>query len=172
MSDDGFREFVELHYAALLRTGYLLTGSRDTAQDLVQNALLKALRLWQRIDEPLAYVRRILVNERISWWRRIGSREVLGSILPDRTTGRDLTDAVDARGELLAALAQLPVRMRTVLVLRYWEDLSEAETARILHCSVGTVKSHASRGLARLRDVLAPLDRSPATSIPTVGRNA
>lgn len=160
MGDDGFREFVEVHYTDLLRTAYLLTGSRDSAQDLVQNALLKALRRWRSVDEPRAYVRRILVNERTSLWRRIGSREVLTAIMPERSSA-DAADSVAARDELLGALDRLPVRMRTVLVLRYWEDLSEADTAQLLGCSIGSVKSQASRGLARLRGVLA----SPATTV-------
>ncbi|MEV4491804.1 SigE family RNA polymerase sigma factor [Micromonospora coxensis] len=153
MDDAEFREFVEARYAELLRTAYLLTGSRDAAQDLVHDALLKVMRHWRRIDEPIAYVRRAMVNERTSRWRRIGLRELLTSAVPDRA-GPDSADAVVARDELLAALDRLPARMRTVLVLRYWEDLPEAEVAQAMGCSVGTVKSQAARGLARLRDVL------------------
>ncbi|SCG48750.1 SigE family RNA polymerase sigma factor [Micromonospora coxensis] len=153
MDDAEFREFVEARYAELLRTAYLLTGSRDAAQDLVHDALLKVMRHWRRVDEPIAYVRRAMVNERTSRWRRIGLRELLTSAVPDRA-GPDSADAVVARDELLAALDRLPARMRTVLVLRYWEDLPEAEVAQAMGCSVGTVKSQAARGLARLRDVL------------------
>jgi RNA polymerase sigma-70 factor (sigma-E family) len=148
-----FREFVRARYADLLRTGYLLTGNRDVAQDLVHDALLKAMRHWRRIDEPMAYVRRAMVNERTSRWRRLGLRELLTAAVPDRP-GPDTTDRVAARDELLAALDRLPARMRTVLVLRYWEDLPEAEVAALMGCAVGTVKSQAARGLARLRVVL------------------
>ncbi|MGB2569544.1 SigE family RNA polymerase sigma factor [Micromonospora citrea] len=153
MDDADFREFVEARYAELLRTAYLLTGSRDAAQDLVHDTLLKVMRHWRRVDEPIAYVRRAMVNERNSRWRRIGLRELLTSAVPDRS-GPDSADAVVARDELLAALDRLPARMRTVLVLRYWEDLPEAEVAQTMGCSVGTVKSQAARGLARLRGVL------------------
>lgn len=155
MADPEFREFVEVRYGDLLRTAYLLTGSRDAAQDLVHEALLKAMRHWRRVDEPMAYVRRAMVNERTSRWRRIGLRELLTSAVPDRTAP-DTTDGVVVRDELLAALDRLPVRMRTVLVLRYWEDLPETEVAAVMGCSVGTVKSQAARGLTRLRDVLGP----------------
>jgi len=154
VDDPDFREFVEVRYADLLRTAYLLTGSRDAAQDLVHEALLKVMRHWRRVDEPMAYVRRAMVNERTSRWRRLGLRELLTSTVPDRA-GPDSTDAVVVRDELLAALDRLPVRMRTVLVLRFWEDLPEAEVAEAMGCSVGTVKSQAARGLARLREVLA-----------------
>lgn len=153
MDDPEFREFVRARYADLLRTAYLLTGNRDTAQDLVHEALLKAMRHWRRIDEPMAYVRRAMVNERTSRWRRIGLRELLTATVPDRVSP-DSTDGVAVRDELLAALDRLPVRMRTVLVLRYWEDLPEAEVAAVMDCSLGTVKSQAARGLARLREVL------------------
>lgn len=154
MTDDGFQEFVEVRYGDLLRTAYLLTGSRDAAQDLLQNALVKAMRHWKRVEEPMAYVRRTMVNERSSLWRRIGSRELLTNIVPQRS-GADEAAGHAERDELLTALRRLPTKMRTVLVLRYWEDLSEAETAELLGCAPGTVKSQASRGLAKLRDILA-----------------
>jgi RNA polymerase sigma-70 factor (sigma-E family) len=149
----GFREFVEVRYTDLLRTAYLLTGSRDAAEDLVQSALLTTMRHWRTVADPMAYVRRAMVNQRTSLWRRVGSREVLTDVPPDRATPDGAAGRAD-RDELLAALGRLPARMRAVLVLRYWEDLSEEESARMLGCSVGTVKSQASRGLSRLRDVL------------------
>ncbi|GIF76983.1 SigE family RNA polymerase sigma factor [Asanoa siamensis] len=155
MDDDGFREFVQVRYMGLLRTAYLLTGSRDAAQDLVQNALVKVMSRWSRVDDPMAYLRRTMVNERTARWRRIGSREILTAFVPERWRP-DPANTVVERDELLSALGQLPARMRAVLVLRYWEDLSEADTAAILGCSVGTVKSQAARGLAKLRVLLAP----------------
>jgi RNA polymerase sigma-70 factor (sigma-E family) len=155
VDDADFREFVEVRYGDLLRTAYLLTGSRDTAQDLVHDALLKAMRYWRTVDEPMAYVRRVMVNERTSRWRRLGLRELLTAAVPDRSRP-DSTEAVVVRDELLTALDRLPVRMRAVLVLRYWEDLSEADVATTMGCSVGTVKSQAARGLARMREVLRP----------------
>ena len=161
MDDDGFREFVQVRYVDLLRTAYLLSGARDAAQDLVQNALVKAMSRWSRIDDPMAYLRRTMVNERTARWRRIGSREFLTTFVPERWRP-DTADTVVERDELLSALGQLPTRMRAVLVLRYWEDLSEADTAAILGCSAGTVKSQAARGLAKLRILLAP----PAAARP------
>jgi len=155
---DDLREFVRFRYGDLLRTAYLLTGSSHAAEDLVQTALLGAMRRWEQIEDPMAYLRRAMVNHRVSIWRRIGSREVITAALPDSVTRRmarpDDSATVAQRDELLTALGTLPARMRAVLVLRYWEDISEAETAEILGCSVGTVKSHASRGLVRLRAVL------------------
>lgn len=152
MTEEGFREFVEVRYGDLLRTAYLLTGARHAAEDLVQNALLRAMRRWRHVDDPMAYVRRIMVNERVSLWHRVGSRELLAGVVGEwrldrgrsgaaRAGAVDTADAVVDRDELLAALNRLPVRMRTVLVLRYWEDLSEAQTAQLLRCSVGTPKS-------------------------------
>jgi len=160
LRDADFQDFVRTRYGDLLRTAYLLTGSVHAAEDLVQGALVRAMRGWARIDEPLAYLRRAMVNQSVNRWRRITSREVLTSVLPEawggaRTTP-DTGDAVAQRDELRRALLTLPPRMRAVLVLRYWEDLSEAETAGILGCSAGTVKAQASRGLARLRGVLEP----------------
>jgi RNA polymerase sigma-70 factor (sigma-E family) len=149
----GFQEFVEIRYADLLRTAYLLTGTREAAEDLLQGALLTTMRHWHRVTDPVSYVRRAMVNQRTSLWRRIGSREWLTDRPPDRGVP-DETATREDRDALLAALAGLPTRMRAVLVLRYWEDLSETQTATLLGCSVGTVKSQASRGLTRLRAVL------------------
>ncbi|GIJ09667.1 SigE family RNA polymerase sigma factor [Micromonospora andamanensis] len=167
MTDDGFREFVEVRYTDLIRTAYLLTGSRHAAEDLVQIALMRAMRRWRQVDEPMAYVRRIMVNERTRLWRRFGSRELLagvtGSWRSPTEPGRDLAQDVVVRDEMLAALHHLPPRMRAVLVLRYWEDLSEAQIADALGCSVGTVKSQSSRALARLRTVLPASPGRPVT---------
>jgi RNA polymerase sigma-70 factor (sigma-E family) len=154
-ADSDLAQFVQAQYAVLLRTAFLLTGSAHEAEDLVQASLLKAMRHWRRIDEPLPYVRRIMANLHVSRWRRHRAREVLSSIVPDRHE-RDATDGVADREALLAALRRLPPRTRAVIVLRYWVDLSEADTADVLGCTVGTVKSTASRGLARLRDAMGP----------------
>ncbi|MGK5738729.1 sigma factor [Micromonospora sp. URMC 103] len=102
MDDLDFREFVELRYSDLLRTAYLLTGSRDTAQDLVHDALLKAMRHWGHLYEPMAYVRRAMVNARASRWRRLGLRELLTPAVPERSRP-DHTEAVIVRDELLTA---------------------------------------------------------------------
>ncbi len=156
--DDDFQGFVVTRSPQLLRTAYLLTGDRGRAEDLVQTALTRAYRHWRRVraaGDPEAYVRTILVNEQRRWWRRGGDRETAVAALPD-PGAPDRTAAVDERDLLWRALQQMPPRTRAVLVLRYWEDRSEAETAAVLGCSVGSVKSQASRGLRRLHTLLDP----------------
>ncbi len=155
-AEDDFREFVVARTPALLGTAYALTGDRELAEDLLQTALLKTYRHWRNVrgsEHPDAYVRRVMANQRISWWRRRRVAESDGP-LPDRASP-DRPTGVEDRDELWRALRQLPPRTRAVVVLRYWEDLPEAEVAAMLGCSVGTVKSQASRGLHRLRAVLA-----------------
>jgi RNA polymerase sigma factor (sigma-70 family) len=117
--------------------------------------LMKAMRNWSRIDDPMAYLRRALVNQRATIWSRMRRQPLLVGTLPDHRDSKDIAESVAQRDELFRALAGLPPRMRAVLVLRYWEDLSEADTAEVMGCSVGSVKSQASRGLAQLRSVLA-----------------
>jgi RNA polymerase sigma-70 factor (sigma-E family) len=150
---DDMAQFVAVRYADLLRTAYLLTGSLHTAEDLVQTCLLKVMPRWDTIDDHLAYLRRALVNQRTSRWRRLW-RETVSDRPPDPGVPDPAAGLTD-RTALVAELARLPKQMRSVLVLRYWEDLSEAETADVLGCSIGSVKSQASRGIARLRSVLA-----------------
>ncbi len=160
--DDGFRAFVERWWAPLTRTAYLLTGDRGHAEDLVQSALEKTHRRWGRVGAmaaPEAYVRRAMVNTAVSWRRRRRFAEV-PLLATDRTTADDEYRHVDQRQQVVAALRKLPPRMRAVLVLRYFEDLSEQDVAGALGCSVGTVKSQASRGLERLRAQLDPADPS------------
>ncbi len=148
--DAAFRDFVIRQRTRLLRTAYLLTGHRHDAEDLVQTALIKAVPHWHRISgDPEAYVRRILVRENISRWRGRRWREV---VVEDPGEVGLHDEDVTGRIALHRALAQLPPRQRAVLVLRYFDDLSEAETARAIGCSVGTVKSTTSRALARLRE--------------------
>ncbi|MEV4134735.1 SigE family RNA polymerase sigma factor [Dactylosporangium sp. NPDC049742] len=164
--DDGFRAFVTAQWGPLTRTAFLLTGDRGAAEDLVQSVLEKAHRRWSRIlrsDAPEVYVRRAMVNTAISWRRRKRFAEV--PLLPaDDTPADDQYGRVDDRQQLLAALRRLPPRTRAILVLRYFEDLSEADVAAVLGCSTGSVKSQASRGLARLRDHVVPtsLQEDPA----------
>jgi RNA polymerase sigma-70 factor (sigma-E family) len=155
MTDDGFRTFVEQRYATLLRTAYLLTGSAHAAEDLLQSALLSTMSRWRSMDHPEAYVRRVMVNELVSRWRRRRLVEVLTAALPERAAPQP--DDPELRDELWQALRRLPAGMRAVLVLRFWEDLSEAQIAEALGCSVGTVKSQTSRGLARLRELVRPV---------------
>ncbi|GAA4253095.1 SigE family RNA polymerase sigma factor [Dactylosporangium darangshiense] len=153
MAGEGFEQFVRLRYTELLQTAYLLTGSVATAEDLVQSCLLKIMPRFERIAEPMPYLRRAMVNQRTSWWRAV-RRELLSASPPEPDDPDDPSWGFAERSMLVTELSRLPERMRAVLVLRYWEDLSEADTAEILGCSVGTVKSQASRGLARLRTVL------------------
>ncbi|WP_299957355.1 SigE family RNA polymerase sigma factor [uncultured Modestobacter sp.] len=163
MSDEDdarFRHFVIEQRAALLRTAHLLTGDDGHAEDLVQQALLKTYRHWGRVSgrgDPTAYVRRVLVTTHTSWRRRLASTEQVVESLPDRAA----RPADERDEELLGALRTLPPRMRAVVVLRFYEDRSEAQTAQLLGCSVGTVKTQTSRAMARLRELLGPGPREP-----------
>jgi RNA polymerase sigma-70 factor (sigma-E family) len=152
---DDFREFVVARQQALIRTAYLLTGDAHLAEDLLQSVLIKVAGKWSRLAEggnPEAYTRKALVNQYISWRRR--SRPELPSAdPPERGTSYD--DAALQRIVLRQALAKLAPRQRAVIVLRFWEDLTEAQIAETLGCSPGTVKSQAHHALARLR-TLAP----------------
>ncbi|HEU5031384.1 MAG TPA: SigE family RNA polymerase sigma factor [Spirillospora sp.] len=155
--DESFVEFVAERGDALLRTASLMCGARQDAEDILQTALEKAYRHWGRLDadtDPEPYVRRILVNLVISRSRRWKVLREIHMARPPETPTLSGTHAVELRGTLMDELRRLGARQRAVLVLRFWEDLSEAETAQVLGCSVGTVKSQASRGLARLRERL------------------
>lgn len=149
---EGFTEYVLARQAVLLRTAYLLTGHAQDAEDLVQAALVKVVPHWRRIrDDPEPYVRRVLANESVSRWRRRRWRERSADELPE------VLAHVPDHAELLtlrAALADLAPRQRAVLVLRYYEGLTEAEIAATLGIAAGTVKSQARDGLRRLRNVL------------------
>ena len=153
---EGFTEFVHARYAALLRTAYLLTGHAQDAEDLVQTTLVKVVPQWHRIaDNPEGYVRRAMANENISRWRRRRWRERSTDTLPDQ-----LAHEPD-RAELIAvrdALRTLAPRQRAVLVLRYYEGLTEAEIASTLGIAPGTVKSQARDALARMRRMLPAED--------------
>jgi RNA polymerase sigma-70 factor (sigma-E family) len=154
-----FEDFVRARSAALFRTALLLTGqNRSEAEDLLQGALERAYRRWGRIcrsGDPERYVRAILANASTDRWRRLGRRGEHS--LPDDGSGGPVTGdhagEVADRDFLLRALAGLPPRQRAVLVLRYFCDLPEAEIAAALGCSTGTVKSQASRALAKLREM-------------------
>jgi RNA polymerase sigma-70 factor (sigma-E family) len=149
-----FQAYVATRQRALVRTAYLLTGNLHEAEDLVQSALTRTYLAWHRIREVQAvdaYVRRVLVNEHSSWWRRAWRRvERSTDNVPERPAepGPDLVD----RDEMWALVCTLPPRQRAVVVLRFYEDLSPAEVADALGCSVGTVGSQTSRALATLRE--------------------
>lgn len=152
MDSPGFDEFAAARGDALLRFAYLLCGDAHLAEDLVQNVLSRAFPRWDRVAaaaHPEAYVKKMLVNEHLSWRRRLSSREVVRDALPDAPVAAD--DAVVHRDAAWRLLATLPRRQRAVLVLRYYEDLSDAAIAEVLGCSAGAVRAYASRALATLR---------------------
>jgi len=164
-----FEDFVAGRGQALQRFGYALTGDWALAEDLLQTALARAYPRWARIqrDDPEGYVRKIMINTWSSWWRRKWRGEVPAARLPD-TAGPDEFAVADHRHALRAALAQLPPRQRAVVVLRYHQDLSEAQVADLLGVAVGTVKSQAAKALATLREQAA-LTEYGHTSAPTGG---
>lgn len=148
-----FDTFARSRMRELLRFAHALSGHPDTAADLVQDALERTLAAWPRVlrkDDPEGYVRRIIVNRYVSRWRSV-RRERLVADVPE--AGYEPAEPHDA--QLWAELARLAPRQRATLVLRFYEDLSEAQTAAVLGCSVGTVKSQSAKALARLRGQLA-----------------
>ncbi|MEV4106525.1 SigE family RNA polymerase sigma factor [Nonomuraea sp. NPDC049695] len=151
---EGFREFVRGRQHALMRTAYLLTGDAPQAEDLLQTVLMRTARHWRKLardGNPEAYVRRALVNEHISWRRRRRATETLTAHPPETAPGADPGDESLHRMALQRALMRLTPRQRAVLVLRYYEDRSIDETADLLGCSPGTVKSQTNHALGRLR---------------------
>jgi RNA polymerase sigma-70 factor (sigma-E family) len=155
-----FEEFVVARRDALLRTAYLLTGDHHDAEDLVQSALIKVVPKWARIkDRPEGYVRQVLAREFVNRWRGRRWREVATDVVPE-TMHHDSTDRIS----LLEDLRRLSPRQRAVLVLRYFDDLTEADTAAALGISVGTVKSHARDALERLRNQQSGEEQSAATT--------
>lgn len=157
----GFDAFVKARGPALLRTAFLLTGDRHRAEDLVQTALGKTWPRWESIETGPreAYVRKVMLTTYIAWWRRRWNSEYPTDQLPELP---DRAGDPDQRRDLLTALASLPKGQRAVIVLRYFEDHTEAQTAELLGCSVGTVKSQCARALATLR-------RCPALSVTEGG---
>jgi RNA polymerase sigma-70 factor (sigma-E family) len=156
--DESFVRFVAERGTALMYTALLMCDSRQDAEDALQTALEKAYGRWGRLDpdtDPEPYIKRILVNLLISRARRWKVLREIHMARPPEVPTMAPIHAVELRAELMDGLRLLGPRQRAVLVLRYWEDLSEIEIASTLGCSVGTVKSQASRGLARLRERLA-----------------
>ncbi len=153
--DDAFTAYVDARGQHLVRVAYLLTGDHQLAQDLVQGVLSRAMLSWARIsqvDDVDAYLRRAVVNARTSWWRRVSRHESTVSLPPVDAVVPELSAD---RQALVGELARLPYAQRAVLVLRYFEDLPDAQIASILDCAESTVRSHARRGLATLRVSLA-----------------
>ncbi|GAA4202480.1 MULTISPECIES: SigE family RNA polymerase sigma factor [Microbispora] len=146
-----FERYVEQRSDRMLRTAYLLCRDWATAEDLVQTALAKAWLAWRRVgDNPDPYVYRILANTHASWWRRRWRGEQPTEVLPEPAVG-DAADLFGSRDAVRRALAGLPPKQRAVIVLRYFADLGDDRIAEILGCSAATVRSQASRALARLR---------------------
>jgi RNA polymerase sigma-70 factor (sigma-E family) len=156
--DAEFTDFVAEHGGQLLRTACLVTGNAHLGEDLLQTALAKAYGSWakvRRADHPAAYVRRLMINAHLSWVRRLMNTEQVLETFPDVGSG-DPQTAHAENDEMRQALLRLSPRVRTAVVLRYFDDLSEAETAQLMGCSRSTVNNHVSKGLAALRGLLAP----------------
>jgi RNA polymerase sigma-70 factor (sigma-E family) len=155
----GFQDLVASRWASLFRTAHLVIGDHQLAQDLVQEALAKTYVAWPRLRDvgsAEAYARRVIVTTAISWRRRRSFQERPAAALPEAVgpAAADLADSVAVHADLWVELHLLPPRQRTAVVLRYCEDLSEAQTAELMGCSTGSVKRHAFLGLAKLRDRL------------------
>jgi RNA polymerase sigma-70 factor (sigma-E family) len=155
---EGFSEYVAGQRVRLVRIGYLLTGDRDLAEDLIQTALVRVLPHWDRVarDGNIdAYFRKTVVSVYLSWRRRRWTTEIVTAEVPDQS----IPDPYRHPGGIEQRVRALPPRQRAVIVLRYYLDLSEAETAETLGCAIGTVKSQAARALTTLRAHLGPADR-------------
>ena len=168
--DAEFQDYMAARWPVLVRTAFLLTGDRFLAEDLAQTALTRVYASWRRVrraGDVDAYVRRVLVNVNSGRFRK---RRVAEHLVAVPVDGRSHVphEPIAQRSALMAAMAELPPRQRAVVVLRYWEDLSEREVAEVLGCSVGTVKSQASNALARLRASAVLVDRD--SSVTESGR--
>jgi RNA polymerase sigma-70 factor (sigma-E family) len=149
-----FEEYVAVRGAALVRFARLLTGDPHQAEDLVQDALAKAYLRWNRMiatEQPDAYLRRMVINGSRSWWRRRTNRETPTAAPADQVAPGQMETETVERDEMWQRIIRLPGRQRTVLVLRYYEDLDDAAIAAILGCSAGTVRTHVMRALNTLR---------------------
>jgi RNA polymerase sigma-70 factor (sigma-E family) len=152
-----FVEWAAARKGSLLGTAYLMIGDHQLAEDLVQEALTKTYVAWPRIRDTSkaeAYARKAVTTTAISWWRRKSSHERPQELLPEDAGHDRLASDVTSRDWVWRELQSLPIRQRSAIVLRYYEDLSVAETAAALNCSTGSVKSQVSRGLDRLKEGL------------------
>ncbi|WP_027344697.1 SigE family RNA polymerase sigma factor [Hamadaea tsunoensis] len=171
MEDDArtrFAEFAAARTPALIRVAYLLTGDQHSAEDLVQSALAKTYARWSRLRhaDPEGYVRTAMHREQISWWRRLATmRRSMPAVVSDGVVSDHSADT-DLRLALRDALRRLPPAQRSVIVLRYFEDLTESQVAEILGCSVGTVRSRNNRAVTRLRELLPAAEFSLETITP------
>ena len=165
-----FEEFIEVRLGALLRYATVVTCDPHLAEDITQEVLLRAQSRWagiMRMDQPEAYVKRMVLNEFLSWRRRRAARTVpMSQEGLDAAAGpqSDPTAAVDDRDDLVRRIASLPPKQRAVIALRYYEHRTDEEIADLLSCGTGTVRSHASRALASLRGAIAashPMPQRP-----------
>ena len=178
-----FEDWAGAHADELMRTALFLTGEHHLAEDLLQDVLERTYLHWRRIQQPGAYARTVMARAVTDRWRRLGRRprEVpLEALWPERSAGpdaghhsahrsahdtHDATDRYAEQDEAITALRRLSPRQRAVLVLRYYEDFTEAQIADALNCSTGTVKTQASRGLARLRELLGTSRAQPPDAV-------
>jgi len=160
VSEEEFTEFVSAALPRLLRFGHVLTGNPATAEDLVQTALTRSWRAWRlrSIDDPQAYVRKVMVNSYASWYRRKARLETATANPAQGVVINDQALRVDDRDAVWRALLTLPPKQRTVIVLRYYEELTEVEIAAVMGTTAGTVKSQAARALRHLAETLAKSD--------------
>ncbi|MET8911283.1 SigE family RNA polymerase sigma factor [Micromonospora sp. NPDC004551] len=153
-------EFVASRTPALMRVAYLLTGDRHAAEDLFQSALARTIPRWRslRHADPEGYLRTVMYREQVSWWRRLGRRRETALTPADEAVQPDPSGGTDVRLAMRAALRLLPPAQRTVLVLRYYEDLTETQVAEALGCTVGTVRSRTHRAVTRLRQLMPDVE--------------
>jgi RNA polymerase sigma-70 factor (sigma-E family) len=165
--EDQFTAFVRAHNASLFRTAYLMTGDYQRAEDLLQTTLVRLYQRWPRVeamDRPLGYARKVLVSQTVSWWRRRSSHETT-MLLRDEPVPGDRMDEVAEHERVWQAVLSLPARQRAVTVLRYYEDLSEAQIAGALDMAPGTVKSHSHAAARKLAKLLGEPAVPPARPI-------
>ncbi|CUR59167.1 putative RNA polymerase sigma-E factor [metagenome] len=168
--EDEFSDFVRAHSATLFRTAYLMTGDYQRAEDLLQTTLVRVYQRWTRVaamDRPVGYARKVLVSQASSWWRRRSSHESPLELLDGPVSGGQLEE-VPEHERVWQAVLSLPPRQRAVTVLRYYEDLSEAEIAETLSMAPGTVKSHGHAARQRLAELLEEHVADPALPTPEV----
>ncbi|MEU8260049.1 SigE family RNA polymerase sigma factor [Micromonospora sp. NPDC048999] len=153
-------EFVANRTPAMMRVAYLLTGDRYAAEDLFQSALAKTIPKWRtlRHADPEGYLRAVMYGEQVSWWRRLRRRRETTLTGADEAVQPDPSAGIEVRLAMRAALRRLPPAQRTVLVLRYYEDLTETQVADVLGCSIGTVRSRTHRAVSRLRQLLPDVE--------------
>lgn len=152
-TDPAYTDFVQDRQGRLRRAAYLMCGDADQAEDLLQEALIALAEKWEKVEHPDAFVRKVIYRQRISWWRKTRHETVVEAI-PDVGVG----DGAERRArdaEVHDVLRALPPRQRAALVLRYFEDLTEAQTAEVMGIAVGTVKSLSHQAIARMRKELA-----------------